>query len=104
EPKFFPVNGDSAARLIVAVDQHDGTEAALRIAGAAMAAVWAQERDIANPAVLGELLSECGLAATRLDDAMAPAVQQRYDENTQAAIGLGLFGSPSYVVDGELFW
>jgi 2-hydroxychromene-2-carboxylate isomerase len=42
--------------------------------------------------------------ASRLDDSLAPAVQQRYDENTQAAIDLGLFGSPSYVVDGELFW
>jgi carboxymethylenebutenolidase len=103
-PRFFPVDGNPAARLIIAVDQHDGGDAALRLAGAAMAAVWSQERDIAAPAVLADLLRESGLAASRLDDAMVPAVQQRYDENTQAAIDLGLFGSPSYVVDGELFW
>jgi 2-hydroxychromene-2-carboxylate isomerase len=104
QPRFFPVDGNAAARLIVAVDQQDGTDAALRMAGAAMAAVWAQERDIANPVVLAELLAECGLPAARLDDSLAAAVQQRYDENTQAAIDMGLFGSPSYVVDGELFW
>jgi 2-hydroxychromene-2-carboxylate isomerase len=104
QPKFFPVSGDAAARMIIAVDQQDGAEAALRIAGASMAAVWAQERDIANPAVLAELLRECGLPASRLEDSMQPAVQQRYDENSQAAIDKGLFGSPSYVVDGELFW
>jgi 2-hydroxychromene-2-carboxylate isomerase len=104
QPRFFPVAGDAAARLVIAVDQQDGGDAALRLAGAAMAAVWSQERDIASPAVLGELLRECGLAASRLEDALAPVVQQRYDENTQAAIDLGLFGSPSYVVDGELFW
>jgi 2-hydroxychromene-2-carboxylate isomerase len=104
QPRFFPVDGNAAARLIVAVDQQDGADAALRIAGAAMAAVWAQERDIANPVVLAELLADCGLPAARLDDSLAAAVQQRYDENTQAAIDLGLFGSPSYVVDGELFW
>jgi 2-hydroxychromene-2-carboxylate isomerase len=104
QPKFFPVSGDAAARMIIAVDQQDGAEAALRIAGASMAAVWAQERDIANPAVLAELLRECGLPASRLEGSMQPAVQQRYDENSQAAIDKGLFGSPSYVVDGELFW
>jgi carboxymethylenebutenolidase len=103
-PKFFPVDGNHAARLVVAVDQHDGPDAALRLAGAAMAAVWVQDRDIASPQVLGELLRESGLLASRLDDAMAPGVQQTFDENTQAAIDLGLFGSPSYVVDGELFW
>jgi carboxymethylenebutenolidase len=103
-PRFFPVSADPASRLIIAVDLHDGSEAALRLTGAVLTAVWAQERDIADAATLAGLLRECGLAAARLDDAAAPAVQQRYDENTQAAIDRGLFGSPSYVVDGELFW
>jgi 2-hydroxychromene-2-carboxylate isomerase len=31
-------------------------------------------------------------------------VQNRYAQNTQAAIEAGVFGAPSYVVDGELFW
>ena len=33
QPKFFPVNADDAAKLIIAVDMHDGSEAAMRIAG-----------------------------------------------------------------------
>jgi carboxymethylenebutenolidase len=32
------------------------------------------------------------------------AVQVRYETYTQAAIDAGVFGAPSYVVDGELFW
>jgi 2-hydroxychromene-2-carboxylate isomerase len=103
-PRFFPVSADAAARLIVAVDLHDGAPAALRVAGAALTAVWAQERDISSPDVLAALLHECGLPTSRLDDSQAPAVRERYDTNTQAAIDLGLFGSPSYVIDGELFW
>lgn len=104
QPKFFPVQGDDAARLIIACDQHDGTDAALSLAGAVLTACWAQERDIASAATLGELLAECGLPARRLDDARDPTVQQAYQANTQAAIDAGVFGAPSWVVDGELFW
>ena len=104
QPRFFPVAGDDAARLIIAVDAQDGAEAALRLSGAVFAAVWAQERDIASAPVLGELLHECGLPAVRLEDSRSSSVQQRYEENTAAAIDAGVFGAPSYVVHGEIFW
>ena len=104
KPRFFPVAGDDAARLIIAVDQADGSAAALRLAGAVLAAVWAQERDIANPATRAELLAECGLSAQRATDAQSAAVQATYERNTQQAIEAGVFGAPSYVVEGELYW
>ncbi|MCV0439494.1 MAG: 2-hydroxychromene-2-carboxylate isomerase [Hydrogenophaga sp.] len=104
EPKFFPVAGDPAARLITAVALRDGADAALRITGAVTAAVWAQERDIASMDVLGELLAECGLDAARLDESQQAEVQARYEQQTQAAIDLGVFGAPTYLVDGEMFW
>ena len=104
QPRFFPVSGDDAARLIIAVDQHDGADAAMAVTGAVLAAVWAQERNIADAATLATLLTECGLPTRRLDDANAATVQQRYEVNTQRAIDAQVFGSPSYVVDGEIFW
>jgi 2-hydroxychromene-2-carboxylate isomerase len=104
EPTYFPVAGDPAARLITAVAMHDGTEAALRIAGAVTAGVWAQQRDIAAPAALATMLAECGLDAARLEQSQQPEVQARYEEQTQAAIDLGVFGAPTYLVDGEMFW
>ena len=104
KPRFFPVPGDDAARLIIAVDQADGTDAALRLAGAVLAAVWAQERDIAAHATLAELLQEQGLPADRLAAAGEAAVAQRYEANSAAAIDAGIFGAPSYVVNGEIFW
>ena len=103
-PKFFPVSGDPAARLIVAADQQDGSDAALRIAGAVLAAVWVQERDIASDAVLAELLQELELPAARLAQSKEPRIQQQYEAHTQAAIDANVFGSPTYVIDGELFW
>jgi 2-hydroxychromene-2-carboxylate isomerase len=104
QPKFFPVAGDPAARLIIAVDLAEGASAALRLCGAVFAAVWAQERNIADEAVLAELLAEQGLSADSLQAAHTPSVQAHYERYTQEAIDLGVFGAPSYVVNGEIFW
>jgi len=104
QPRFFPVNGDAAARLIIAVDLHEGSDAAMTLTGAVLRAVWAEERDIADADELATLLATCGLPAGRLDDAHAPAGADRYDANTQRAIAAGVFGAPSYVVNGEIFW
>ncbi len=104
KPRFFPVSGDDASRLIIAVDLHDGVQAALKISGAIFSACWAQERHIADEKVLAELLAECGLDAARLEQSYSQAVQERYETNTEQAIKAGVFGAPSYLVEGELFW
>ena len=104
QPRFFPVDANPAALLIIAVDRADGTEAAMRLSAAVFAAVWAQERDIAAEATLAELLAGCGLEAARLSESKSPEVAAAYAANTQAAIDAGVFGAPSYVVDGEMFW
>ena len=104
QPAFFPVKGDASAQLIVAVDQHDGSDAALALTGAVLAACWAQDRDIADPATLATLLQECGLPAERLAQSQTPAVASACQAHTQAAIDGGVFGAPSYVLDGEIFW
>ena len=104
QPKFFPVAGDDSARLITAVELHDGADAALKMSGAVFGAVWEQELDIANPDTLILLLEQCGLNADRLALSRDTPVQQKYEANTQAAIAANVFGAPSYVVDGEIFW
>jgi 2-hydroxychromene-2-carboxylate isomerase len=104
KPKFFPVSGDDASRLIIAVDLHDGAEAAMKISGAIFTALWAQERHIADEKVLAELLTECGLNGARLDQSYSQAAQERYEINTEQAIEAGVFGAPSYLIEGELFW
>jgi 2-hydroxychromene-2-carboxylate isomerase len=103
-PKFFPVAGDEAAKLIIAVDQHDGGAAAMALTGAVLRGVWVQERNIADAHHLATMLSELKLPERRLDDSHAVAVQERYAAYTQSAIDAGVFGAPSYVIDGEIFW
>lgn len=104
EPKFFPVNPDAAAKLVVAVAAADGDAAALDLAGRVGAACWTQQRDIADATTLAALLAEGGLPAARLDASLQPAAAEGYAANTAAAIAAGVFGAPSYVIDGEVFW
>lgn len=104
QPKFFPVNADDAAKLIIAVDMHDGSEAAMRIAGRILRGVWVDERNIADARDLAKMLEAEGLPSQRLDDSMSQAVHQRYEQDSQRAIAAGVFGAPSYVVEGEIFW
>jgi 2-hydroxychromene-2-carboxylate isomerase len=104
KPSYFPVSGDDAARLIIAVDMKDGTDAAMHIADAVLRAVWVDERNIADEATLAKLLAERELDPKRLADSHSQAVQERYEANTHAAIEAGVFGAPSYVIAGEIFW
>jgi 2-hydroxychromene-2-carboxylate isomerase len=104
QPKFFPVAPDEASRLIIAVQAEEGVDEAMRLTGAILRSVWVDEANIADEALLAQLLVECGLPAKRLDDSHSQAAHVEYDANTQRAIEAGVFGAPSYVIAGEIFW
>jgi 2-hydroxychromene-2-carboxylate isomerase len=104
QPAYFPVASDDAAQLIIAVDINEGGEAALDITGAILRAVWVEQRNIADAQVLGQIVEACGLPARRLEDAFSQAVHERYEEDSARAIEAGVFGAPSYVIEGEIFW
>ena len=104
QPRYFPVNPDDAAKLVIAVAQKDGTDAAFALTLALMRALWVEERNIADEATLAALVAAQGLPAQRLEDAHSQAAHERYEANTQQAIDAGVFGAPSYVIDGEIFW
>jgi 2-hydroxychromene-2-carboxylate isomerase len=102
-PAFFPVAGDDAARLIIAADLQAGWQAAMRLAGAIMTAVWAEQRNIADPATLIDLARDSGLDAQALAS-QRDAAQARYEQYTQQALQAQVFGAPWFVVDGKPFW
>ena len=104
KPTFFPVSGDDAAKLIIAVDMAMGADAAMNISGAILSAVWSQQRNIADEKTLAELLHEQHLPAACLEQTYSQAVHERYESYTQMAIDAGVFGAPSYVFDDEIFW
>ena len=105
QPKFFPVSGDAAARLIIATRTAHGSETALALTGAIMAAVWADEKNIADTDTLTALANGLDLdGAALVKSADMPGIQAEYDGYTDAAVAANVFGAPWYVVDGEGFW
>jgi 2-hydroxychromene-2-carboxylate isomerase len=104
-PKFFPVPGDPAAKLIIAVKLAHGTDAALDIAGAIMRAVWAEERNMGDADTLAAIAAGAGFdGKALLKSAETASVQSEYERFTDEAIAANVFGSPWYVVDGEGYW
>lgn len=105
QPAFFPVAGDLAAKLIIATQVAHGNDAAFAVTHAIMRALWAEEKNIADPDQLTVIAVACGLDGKQLMQAAGDtAIETAYDHFTQQAIDLGVFGVPWYVVDGESFW
>jgi len=103
-PKYFPINPDDAAKLIIAVDMNEGSDAAMSLTGTILRGVWVEDRNIGDTNELAGMLAALNLPARRLDDAHSQAVSERYEADSQQAIDAGVFGAPSYVIDGEIFW
>ena len=102
KPKFFPVPADEAALAIIAADAAGGSEAGLRLAGALMRACWAEDRDISDPATLERIAAEGGTAAPGAQ--ARAAAKAKFDAYTQEAIDQQVFGAPSYVYKGAIYW
>jgi 2-hydroxychromene-2-carboxylate isomerase len=102
-PRFFPAEERLAAGMVIAHGQRGGDVAAL--SQALLTAVWAEERDIADPPTLRAIAGEQGADGTALLAAAASqGVLDRYDADTRAAIEAGVFGVPTFVIGDELFW
>jgi 2-hydroxychromene-2-carboxylate isomerase len=102
-PRYFPVSGDPSGLLVIAADQRD--LGAMHLAAALFRACWVQERDIADPDTLVQIANEEGRkGAELLAASQLPETKALYDQYTQEAIEIGVFGAPVYAYRGELFW
>jgi 2-hydroxychromene-2-carboxylate isomerase len=101
-PSTYPRNGLTAARItLLALDEGWGTEFSRTV----FHANFAEDLDISDEAVLFALAERCGRpSAGILEAALAPENKRRLAERVEEAIDAGIFGAPSFVVDGELFW
>lgn len=68
-------------------------------------AVWTQGLDMGRPEVVAATLSDAGLPVERLLAlSQTPEVKQRLLDHTQSAFDHGAFGSPTFLVGGEMFF
>jgi 2-hydroxychromene-2-carboxylate isomerase len=104
QPKFHPFKADPAVYWILAAAEVDSTRA-LAFCGAVGRAFWAEERNPADAATLAELARASGLDAAAIGERAAnPEIVSYYDTLTQQAIDVGVFGAPTYLYQGEMFW
>jgi len=66
---------------------------------------WREDADLADAATLERLAGEAGWDGARLlEAARTEPVQAQYEANTREAIARSVFGSPTYFVDGDMFY
>lgn len=109
EPRYYPADGKPAgwnkpAGWMVIAAQARGLDAP-RLSHALLRALWAEERDTSDPSVRRAIAEENGLPGAELLAAEnSPPVQAQYQAYGEEAERLGVFGAPTYVLDGERFW
>lgn len=78
---------------------------ALKLAVRLADACWAEGRDLEDAEVRSECVDQVGLDASDLEERIAaPGVKDGLRGLTESAITDGIFGVPTFVVEGELFW
>lgn len=72
---------------------------------AVFAAMWENGQKMDDPAVIAATLTAAGLdAAAIIAASQTPEVKQRLVESTEAAVARGVFGIPTFFVDGEMWF
>jgi 2-hydroxychromene-2-carboxylate isomerase len=103
KPKFWPFDVNLADRFVIAITAaRKDPDPFLR---RAFAGIWEEERNLADPLVIAELAEAAGLDSTSLlDAARGDMTEALYGLNLENAVAGDVFGSPAYVLDGEVFW
>jgi 2-hydroxychromene-2-carboxylate isomerase len=99
---FFPVNTLAIMRGAVAAQKLGVFE---RYVDEVYRHMWAEPKKLDDPAVLRAALVESGLPADRLFElAQDQAVKDTLLAETQRAVERGTFGSPTFFVDGDIYF
>ena len=103
QPANWPFNARLADGLVIAAIEADrDPDPFLR---RAFAAVWEDELNLADPATLIKLADDSALPGKQLVERSATdEIGKIYEQNRQDALSADVFGSPAYVLDGEVFW
>ena len=101
-PLRFPQNGLKAARIALSGEAAPWLPDFVR---GAYRANFAEQKGIADDAVLTEILARAGAdPAAAVAAANAPENKDRLKKQNEEAIACGVFGAPSFTVGDELFW
>ena len=102
-PAHYPANPEFSARMVIAADQLGWDS--MRLSHALLRALWSEERDILDADTRVEVANAQGMDGKRLlemqdSDEIVALWEQSHAEASKA----GVFGTPTYVLNGERFW
>ncbi|MEP1472513.1 MAG: 2-hydroxychromene-2-carboxylate isomerase [Halieaceae bacterium] len=98
----FPINSLTMMRGTVAAQRMGCADAFIE---AAFSAMWQQEKDLGDPAVIAEVLADAGLDGEAILQATQdPEVKAALVASTDEAVARGAFGAPTMFVGDEFFF
>jgi 2-hydroxychromene-2-carboxylate isomerase len=103
QPKHWPFDVNLADRFAIAIQASKrDPDAFLR---RAFAAIWEEERNLADPDVVSDIAGGAGYdPAPLMKLAQGTTTEALYALNLENAVDNDVFGSPAYVLNGEVFW
>jgi len=103
QPAHWPFNVRLADGLVIAaIEAGHNPDPFLR---RAFAAIWEDELDLGDEATLVRLADQSALPGQALlERSRSNDIEKIYEQNRQDALAADVFGSPAYVLDGEVFW
>lgn len=97
---FDPKLGDGV--VLAAIEAGLNPEPFMR---RAFKSIWEEQLNLADPATVTAIANAAGLPADKLVARAASSdIAVAYEQNRQDAIATDVFGSPGFVLDGEVFW
>jgi len=104
-PKYYPCRSILPAAYTMIAAQRAGLDAR-RLSFAIQRALWAEDRDVADLATLRSIATEQEIPDPDglIVEDWPKAIIDEWEGNLAEAVRIGIFGTPTYVFDGTLYW
>ena len=102
KPAHWPTNGAPASYAFIAAQNAGGGDLG-KLAHSIFRAVWAEEKDIAEDAVVRACLTDAGFDPALADSGLLEGAET-YARNLEEAVERGVFGAPFFIVGDQRFW
>ncbi len=102
-PAHFPTNPAPSSYAVIAAQAAGGGDVG-KLVHSLLAACWAEDKDVADDAVIRACLEGAGFDPGLADSGLLSGAET-YAANLEEAVNRGVFGAPFYITDGdERFW
>ena len=103
KPKFFPPKDPHLPAKFVIASNKMGNK--LHFGNECLKYLWSMDKDLSDHNTLQEICEKLNLNFEEMMKlALTDDVNLEYQKNSKDAVDNGVFGSPSYVLNNEIFW